>query len=1419
VTDDLEDDLDPEDAPQAEGGDPGSPATSDENQDSEAEPPGTEGAGVSNDEKASEANTSDSSNEGEDESEEEEPTDQEAGDEKLEVGDGTVIIEVDAEAEPGKEGVRSDRDAYSAKRDGYSAGRDLKYIGRDNFAPGRDINFGSPPENPKFDEIAVASMDRLCAVFVEPPGYRLILQDVLRESASFDRAGILLIHGPDHAGKWTCAVNIASQLSRKVFEYSRPKESGITLWAAMDETDLPEESVVILRDCFERNVKREELEAARVEEILRPLRKKKIILVLTGDPPGDLEPLSVIPLSSQVENLHNVLESNLRYWVEHEGLLLSGDQVQEILGLWSKLEPFLATPFHINQFCSKLSRVTLDDKRKRALELVRIAKEVALGGRQATRGWFDALQPNEKFFGLLVYLLAGAERRWLEELGRQLVVQFWGTGFKWLSDPREQGLEDVREAIQTVERGGRLEFEDRLYEREVRWQVKNRQHLIWDFLNFLIDLEPKEAWSEGWKRQALGIALGRVGIHDHPRLEEILRDMGEDGDKQRAVIPGYTLQEMVREQPETEAKFAWHLLEAWIRSRSHRLMWAAGAASWRVYLAAYNSDVGDLILSLKSRVLKLLQLLGANLAAFDMPAAKVEGGTDAAQRALKKKKEAICRTNSQCVVEAMRQITLADPKLGAAELGQWMLRGKRGVPSLGCMTVRALYETFSRAQNRPNTAQQAPLLSLLSPLLETSEESLSVEATFLTLRGWLSWPELVPSIHSILLLIATYSTTQVRERLRSVLTRLWLAPQPPRAEMAALQLVRSSRNRKGFAKEPEQWELQEASKLVRFWCRDTEKAAYRIAQTVVVRCYAVEGGLPSEIGEGQGVVVLDPALLLPPQAGKPDTSNGLLWNLLALLESRMDVTLLRLGQTEPLDLFGASLSTIELLPRFAGHRLLMPGLEVRTTQRESVFVLASRKPVDFDDLTGQPWLRNLFYLGQPFERGEANPGGYVHLDVDWKLPQGLKEAVSALEDHWARQLASAPPAHWLELVRAFGIDERIDWSLQAESWARDLDSPAARSVATAEPYKDPVRRILALALWLAATDLPTCLAWIGSWLTPADSVQDIPAKRAMGAAAAFALIRLYTAYPPNSVDAERAPTLLFEKLAEPLGRRGVDGVNAVVRLVEHWLVDREWAEFLAGDLRNGRGRLERWTQEYLYDRPDLASSLADRVAASRVGGANESWVALAAAMDRLSALRALERPKALPDLKSGQLFAILVLGAGLGTEDQRRHLAAVAADLYGDLANREGVALVPALYRLGECRPFWAGSKDGPAPERLLPSGMRLSGLIGPLFEQLEGARDQISTVLLISGTTPIDLDDWVESAWWSKVRRYGGGAPALIASFATLPLPVGATTSPSRARFEAERVASYVSGLSLVASHEPVSSDRDRHREKPEWN
>ncbi len=1286
-------------------------------------------------------------------------------------------------------GLEEDEPAHPRETGSIRAGRGsrLGFADHGGFVVQGDYH-SAALKQASFGPVDRAVLDHAVAIFQAPAGFQKALPTTLEPS----HPRVFLVHGPDHSGKWTCALKLAQHLLTllpvgeqgapvTVQQYLRPDHSELSLAEAIATPKLPHHAVVLLRDCFERNVRAEELEAGRIADLRKSLADARSLLVLTGDlTAGQLQAVAAIQLDARLEesDLPKVWENNLRYWVAHRVLNLSEAQVKSILraDFWKRLRTFLKNPFHVHQLCLKLRSLSVDGKDHHALKaaVVEAAEAVSIVGRQAGRAWFDDLHPNVQLFGSLAYLFAGADRRWLEDVSRRLIGQLRAGGCSWLADPRQLGSEDTLEQLQLVEQEGRLKLAERSYEPETRRQVANRQHLLWEALSLACSPDVVSGATESWNRQALGVALGRLGLLDRPRLVAALRTMAADGDHGRAVIPGYALQELVRAGSGVDTQQALAVLADWLDSRDPRLMWAAAAAAWRLFLARTSAESDGAQRALATRVPKLLRNLATKLDSFDLPGAGPHGGSPGtpAVSSGNEREAGVERQRRQThsmleggLIEALRRITLADPERGVDELRQWIVYGHDHRPQLGRQTVRAICKSFSSSGSQPGAGQLASLSKLLGPLLATSDGPEALDVVFLAFRAWLPMPGAARVIARQLLELATDGSAVVNGRLRSALTRLWLEPRPKDAETAARRMLRGPAKALRYRFE----------RLLAYWCDGSEADARRIAHAVIARSYAAGGALPSVPVMGRAVAVVDRELLAAVDPGDAAKARRGLWRLLALLESRYDLALLRLGETTLVPLSDAALSPVELLPAFPGHRLLVPGLrQLAAGSATQVFVLAARAPYDLLDLRACDGVAGVCTIG-PFEVASAGAGAGAaagdgaHVYLPWPPSAAqLQAAEAALEERWARALAAAGPERWLGLLQGFGIelgDEANRLRLLA-TWAGALDQPPAGGQGL-----DPLAKAVVLLLFMAACDLEATLGLLRSWLFVAATDRPQDGRSAVARAAAFALIRLATAYPPNDDGQVRAPTHLFEQLAEPLAATGPEGVAAVVRLVSHWLEDAAWARFLAGDVEGGQGRLERWAAAHLGHDAALAERLAQRVAAAGAFGVEDSWVALAAVLDRLRAQRSLAHPHALPELEADQQYALVVVDtADLGSGKQT-HRAALAASLAAELAAAEAGRLVPAIYRLGELRPAWSHATERPADEILLPRGARLPPLIGPLLQTLDSAR--VAAVLVLAGEAPVDLEDWAATPWWAKVRLYDARGQASSPSFATLPCPL----------------------------------------------
>ncbi|MEM9553701.1 MAG: hypothetical protein AAGC60_05535 [Acidobacteriota bacterium] len=1320
----------------------------------------------------------------------------------------------------------NEEDLYSAAgRDVYTAGRDIKVASRDSIEAGRDVNIYGETELVKFDSLSLVELSRLKDVFVRPEGFSAARRQIESER-------VLLVFGVNHTGKWACAANLALRFSKEVQRYPRRPNSVAPLLDVAVNESFPSDAAVLVQDCFPGSLRRRDLETSGLAELKEILKKKNSVLILTGEVAGEeVADLPVLKVSAQVEDLKEVMRRHLLYYREQGGIELRDEQVEFLLGEgWDRLETLLQAPFQINKFCLSLVGRAVGEQDGDSWQeaLLRWATEIALAGRLATRAWFDRLPRNDKLFALMAFLFTGAERRWLENLHRGVVRRLKGEELRFV-DPRENGLEDTLERLNLEEIGGRLEFQDRSYLLEIEQQVRNRHHLLWDVIAPFLELNQvgeEEGWGEPWKRQVLGFGLGRIGIHDPAKLLRSLDEMAADGNKLRAVIPGYAFQQIVW-QGAPRSDWALDLLTTWIYSWDHRKMWAAGAALWRVYLAALGVAEESVQRKLLDETLARLRKLGVCLGRFNVEVVRreSEGESEVAQR-LRRLRMRIWGANFRAVVVAMWHVVLADPLRGSEELAQWLRQSNDLLVSLGRRTGREIFESLSLKLQRPSSTLLECLPKIVGPLLEqASDDSHDVEIALLTLRAWLHWESSQARLLAVFVDLATYSNSQVRLRLQSGLSRFWLEPRPAAVDRVARKVTEDN-----DATSP--WGPGGVVRmLTEFWCESTEEPARRIARIVLARCLAMEGVLPSLPSMGTGVAIVDPGPLLA--LGDREGASDAAWRLVSLLDSRLDLTVLRMGEGEPFEFCEASQGG-DLTPSFSGHRLLMPGIEALPVERKrSVFVLGPGVPHDLDDLLAETWLRELVLIGPARQLDLVDSSRLHHYDLDWApSARNVDKVFSALETHWARALSRASASQWHKLVRACGGDVSQEPLPQLEATV-ELCSEAP--TLEDEGDGDTVHRALVLCLWWSARDLPSCLEWIASGLMaqPAESSRDSAAamRPAVAGAVARGLLNLFTAYPADLSKDGRAPTLLFELLAAPLAGQGSDGVDAVIRLVEHWLEDPVWTEFLTGDVKEGRSRLQRWTEEFLEDRPDVVRLLERRLQ-TMTSDDEQGLSALQAVVDRLKARQALEYPDPLPVLAAGQRYIFLVVDGDYGDEDAQRELAIVTSNLFARLTkvgtderaddsegHEEGVRglefveapFLPVVFRLGECRPFWAARKEPLRGAVLLPRAQRLTRLLGPLLYASRSIADRVAAVLLISTMQPLDLEDWADSHWWQKIRLYGGVTGPAVPLFNSVPKPTehaGSGLAGGRFSVEARRLAAHLVRIASEGGMHDTSQD-----------
>ena len=213
--------------------------------------------------------------------------------------------------------------------------------------------------------------------------------------------------------------------------------------------------------------------------------------------------------------------------------------------------------------------------------------------------------PNHaKLIGLLSCLLEGIEKVTIENLLIESVEKLRAQGFGWISDVRELGLREVWSLLRATPGIPHVYFEQKSIRDELEWQVENRYLLLWSVMQpIAADAARESLWREDVRARAvLGAAIGWLGIWDAVRFRTALegwahaRDyLSEEPDNAMGSLPGYAFVENLLSDPIQGRVRVLRILSEWISSHDPDLMWAAGAAIWRLYQAALSKT--DLNLS------------------------------------------------------------------------------------------------------------------------------------------------------------------------------------------------------------------------------------------------------------------------------------------------------------------------------------------------------------------------------------------------------------------------------------------------------------------------------------------------------------------------------------------------------------------------------------------------------------------------------------------------------------------------------------------------------------------------------------------------------------------------------------------------------------------------------------------------------
>lgn len=1160
-------------------------------------------------------------------------------------------------------------------------------------------------------------------VFVPPPGY-VAATEATGTPAS---ARIVIFSGPESSGRLTCAVNWARSHCATAYRsgfrsYGRHPDETSSLLEVVGRDEWSVETVVLLENAFDHDGLLAELEGSRLGQLMARLESKRSFLLLTTVMSArQLRRVGALKIDVSALNLDTVLEKHVRFYAAERGGNAAEAIAARILASSPTVLQHLTSPSLIEQFCREIVSQGGNEP-----DLVRVARELAAIDPERLRSWFHSLSTNERLFGLLAFLFQGVEHAALLEIYRRAAMALRDSGFSLARDARAAGYFDLAETLRLQAGGRTVQILDEPTRQELSRQCVNRQLMLWSALLPLVEqFAQTGSWIDGCPASFLGLAIGRLGLGDTRKLAEILGSLAQAASRppagrRIASLPGTALAQLLVLEPQGSWLEIWRILRSWAGSTQRELLWAAGAALWRVFRQACHrpSSEETTARELRESLLELAGFLVQRPSAFDIMMrlaleAKLRA-PDADSKALGKMVGGahwrLRRELSSCVAFALVEMGKDDRAAVCDLLRDWIAKPKgsilRGAALNSC---EKSFDALKSEATEEGLATNRAIFTLVGPVLTAVGAHRDVTAAMMgALRAWLKWPDWHDAIFAELLAVANFADSKTRESLRQALSRYWL----PGGEVTAVAM----------------------------------------AQKVIARCQAMDGVMADHPFDGSAVLAVDPSFFvedLPANPSREDVLSkrrGAAWHLAALLEAQRPLSVVRLGERGA-QVGSASPSALVLETPIENHRLLLPGLESAPRQGlRLLVVLTTGEIADLDDALAGGGAKQVLVISAGAELPLREGAEIMNLGRELEADD-LAKVEAWLEARWAESLVEATPASWRPVLKSFGLEALDPRDPEPLLAVRAAELPNTEQ---ATGHEDLARGLLVALLFLAATDLSRTIEFLRRWLeADPEASPERKARRAIAAAGAHALLRLHSSRIP--LPEAQAAELLFNGLAEPLARWHADGAAAVLAAVERWLEDPKLAAFFAGDIRMGRGCLLRWAEAHLPEQVDtLRAALENlqRVAGSEDLGALSS--ALAGALDRIDFAIKTGPVQPLPRLAPGERYGLIVIDAG-ATDDL---LAELAVNLAAELDREREHGIKPALYRLGERAPAWVPGNEPGERVRLSLTGYRLPPVLGPVLDGELAPRD-VAFVLVLAHTRILDAEDWLETEWFSRLFSY----------------------------------------------------------------
>lgn len=1202
---------------------------------------------------------------------------------------------------------------------------------------------------------------------------------------------LLIIYGRENSGRFAFAVRAGLDLlkksavqSRNFIQYKRTQRETRSLldfvdYLAKEENKDKKPTVYILRNGFRSGIDLQELndDAPQLERVL--LELQSYLIITTDDFAEDrltTGSFSAFHAAIGRDQIGQVFDKHLERYskpaVERSYLTHPLRELVKGEALRDRLIRILERPASVDRFFDKLTGLDIRGESEDERKVEELAKRISTLEYEPARAWFQKLRPNARLFALIGYLFDGFDRLLLNKLFAEAVEFLREQGITNLRDAREFGLNDLLQQIHARENdSGLIEFEHASFRQEVGLQIENYYHQLWmlvpPFLN-LFKQDPfirPEYWYE---RAVVGSALARVGIYDKSALELKLSELANHDSGAVVAIAGSTLNELCR-LAETYRRteyyvFALGILHRWVESKRPDLMWAVGAAAWRMYdtlVGATNSS--DAIIAepaqaalneLDNHLTRLAQIHDEFSIAWRKELEKnIRETASSNKMSLREQAQAYQLIiqerqldNLNSIVHAIHQIFQNNPRRAIDLLKRWLSENADdNLKVAGVLAADRLFSINQEENIRLSAERHLPMLELIGPFLRATEQfgNLLEQARTMvrTLLAWINrgGTEWIKPIHTELLRVVNRASREEHTLMRAVLSDIWL--------------------------------------------RSTSEEARVIGQALVARSLVMDGEPLALPRQRAGLIVFDLARLGRHDLAGPEAAR----HLFELLDPRVDVQATGLG-LESISIDSVSkMSDYQTLLWHYPHalpRLLYPVLEaLNPNDYFFTLVLTWGAILDIDDVLETDWRDQLLIITTTRHQLQIQVGTETKDLLHRHLQQGWHRDVLHVQDvsrvignRLARSLATLSSIDWWTPLREYLVtylpDLMPDEEPDPAAVAAALDELVSRidEIEYARHPRDVTRTIACGLIWMAKADFHRVVELINDWLC--DTRGEV--YPLMGSAGARLLFNLYAySEPIPPLD----PYGDFLRLLLPLAHNLVtqndyDGVDAALKALRHWIRDPSWYERVLFSPNNDSIEIFQLIDEC---RPNFAKplrSFLDELEKPMIHeGEEETPASVRSWINQLRVRLALGSDEPLPDLAECERYGLIIVDAGENSTSTRRFLASSGRLLLERIQNEAKKSnstfrIVPLLYRMGQTFPVIQGIDEKIKDDQLFPVDLwPHPQLLMPLLEK-SGA-DRAAFLFIMTTNELRDADDWLDD-WHAKTLVYWSRAdnPAWLARF-----------------------------------------------------